>query len=173
MTTTSISWPHYHVSFRNRNNTKHDLRTNYKRKLTHKSQFNKNHRHDEEHEQRCDAKRTKMCEENRFQSYFPEREGNLVKWYVDGRDYFWAVSMALEQAKESIYITDWWLSPELFLRRPPHATQEYRLDKLIKRKAEEGVQIYVSIYKEVEQALTCNSAHSKHALRRYATHVVL
>ncbi|RSL89429.1 hypothetical protein CEP51_001212 [Fusarium floridanum] len=128
--------------------------------------FNKNHRHDEEHEQRCDAKRTKMCEENRFQSYFPEREGNLVKWYVDGRDYFWAVSMALEQAKESIYITDWWLSPELFLRRPPHATQEYRLDKLIKRKAEEGVQIYVSIYKEVEQALTCNSAHSKHALRR-------
>jgi hypothetical protein len=29
----------------------------------------------------------------------------------------------------------------------------------------------VSIYKEVEQALTCNSAHSKHALRRYVTHV--
>lgn len=95
------------------------------------------------------------------------RAGNHVKWYVDGRDYFWAVSIALEQAKESIYIADWWLSPELFLRRPPYAAQEYRLDKLIKRKAEEGVQIYVCVYKEVEQALTCNSAHTKHALRRW------
>lgn len=87
-----------------------------------------------------------------------------MKWYVDGRDYFWAVSVALEQAKESIYITDWWLSPELFLRRPPYYAQEYRLDKLLKKKAEEGVKIYVSVYKEVEQALTCNSAHTKHAL---------
>ncbi|KAJ3522500.1 hypothetical protein NM208_g12834 [Fusarium decemcellulare] len=104
--------------------------------------FNKNHRHDEEHEQRCDAKRSAIAEKNRFQSYFPEREGNHIKWYVDGRDYFWAVSTALEQAKESIYITDWWLSPELFLRRPPHDTQDYRLDKLLKRKAEEGVKIY-------------------------------
>lgn len=127
---------------------------------------NPNHRHDEEHEQRCDEKRTKICEENRFKSFFPEREGNLVKWYVDGRDYFWAVSVALEQAKESIYIADWWLSPELFLRRPPYYTQEYRLDKLLKKKAEEGVKIFVSVYKEVEQALTCNSAHTKHALNR-------
>lgn len=125
---------------------------------------NHNHRHDEEHEQACDAKRTKISEANRYNSYFPEREGNIVKWYVDGRDYFWAVSVALEQAKESIYITDWWLSPELFLRRPPYYAQEYRLDKLLKKKAEEGVKIYVSVYKEVEQALTCNSAHTKHAL---------
>ncbi|CAM1511164.1 Fc.00g086770.m01.CDS01 [Cosmosporella sp. VM-42] len=126
--------------------------------------FNKNHRHDEEHEQRCDEKRTKICDQHRFNSYFPEREGNLVKWYVDGRDYFWAVSVALEQAKESIYICDWWLSPELFLRRPPYHNQEFRIDKLLKRKAAEGVKVFVNVYKEVEQALTCNSAHTKHAL---------
>ncbi|KAH7160229.1 hypothetical protein B0J13DRAFT_124612 [Dactylonectria estremocensis] len=125
---------------------------------------NPNHRHDEEHEQACDAKRTKISEANRYNSYFPVREGNLVKWYVDGRDYFWAVSVALEQAKESIYIADWWLSPELFLRRPPYYEQDYRLDKLLKKKAEEGVKIFVMVYKEVEQALTCNSAHTKHAL---------
>ena len=88
----------------------------------------------------------------------------MIKWYVDGRDYFWAVSVALEQAKESIYIADWWLSPELFLRRPPYHNQEYRLDKLLKKKAAEGVKIFVMVYKEVEQALTCNSAHTKHAL---------
>ncbi|KAL2206587.1 putative phospholipase PldA [Sarocladium strictum] len=127
--------------------------------------FNSNHRHDEEHEQRCDEKRSAVCDSNRFQSYFPVRDGNHVKWYVDGRDYFWAVSIALEQAKESIYICDWWLSPELFLRRPPYHKQEYRLDQILKRKAEAGVKIYVIVYKEVEAALTCNSLHTKHALQ--------
>lgn len=84
---------------------------------------------------------------------------------MDGRDYFWAVSVALEQAKESIYIADWWLSPELFLRRPPFYNRDYRLDQLLKRKAEEGVKIFVIVYKEVEAALTCNSVHTKHALQ--------
>lgn len=77
----------------------------------------------------------------------------------------WAVSVGLESAKETIYIEDWWLSPELFLRRPPFFNQEWRLDKIIKRAAERGVQVYVIVYKEVQQALTCNSAHTKHALR--------
>ncbi|KAG5914948.1 hypothetical protein E4U42_000225, partial [Claviceps africana] len=126
--------------------------------------FNKAHRHDEEHEKRCDEKRTAICQSHRFESYFPEREGNLIKWYVDGCDYFWAVSVALEQAQESIYICDWWLSPELFLRRPAYHKQEFRLDQILKRRAEAGVKIYVSVYKEVEAALTCNSRHTKQAL---------
>lgn len=126
---------------------------------------NTNHRHDEEHEQATDRKRTAICESHRFQSFFPERDGNNIKWYVDGRDYMWAVSVGLESAKETIYIEDWWLSPELFLRRPPFFNQEWRLDKIIKRAAERGVQVYVIVYKEVQQALTCNSAHTKHALR--------
>jgi phospholipase D1/2 len=105
----------------------------------------------------------------------------MIKWYVDGRDYFWvgiiliplapfyadreqAVSAALESAKETIYIADWWLSPELFLRRPPSFNQEWRLDQILKRRAEAGVKIYVIVYREVEAALTCNSAHTKHAL---------
>ncbi|KPI40705.1 Phospholipase D1 [Cyphellophora attinorum] len=127
--------------------------------------FNRNHRHDEAHEKATDEKRTKICESHRFKSFFPERPNNKIKWYVDGRDYFWAVSVALENAKETIYIADWWLSPELFLRRPPYFNQEWRLDMILKRAAERGVQIYVTVYKEVQQALTCNSAHTKHALR--------
>lgn len=51
--------------------------------------FNTNHRHDEEHEQKTDDKRSRVAENHRFNSFAPEREGNLVKWYVDGRDYFW------------------------------------------------------------------------------------
>ncbi|KAK3317992.1 hypothetical protein B0H66DRAFT_555933 [Apodospora peruviana] len=127
--------------------------------------INPHHRHDEEHEKACDEKRTRISESHRFQSYFPERDGNIVKWYVDGRDYFWAVSAALERAKETIYIADWWLSPELFLRRPPHFNQEWRLDQILKRRAEAGVKIYVNVYREVEAALTCNSEHTKHALQ--------
>lgn len=127
--------------------------------------FNPQHRHDEEHEKACDEKRTKICESHRFESYFPERDGNMLKWYVDGRDYCWAVSTALENAKETIYIADWWLSPELFLRRPPYYNQEWRLDQVLKRRAEAGVKIYVMVYREVEAALTCNSEHTKHALQ--------
>lgn len=83
---------------------------------------------------------------------------------MDGRNYFWAVSVALEAAKESIYLADWWISPELFLRRPPYYNEEWRLDQVLKRRAEAGVKIYIVVYKEVEQAISCNSAHTKHAL---------
>jgi phosphatidylserine/phosphatidylglycerophosphate/cardiolipin synthase-like enzyme len=51
--------------------------------------------------------------DNRFHSFAPPRRGNDAKWFVDGCGYFWAVSVALEEAKESIWILDWWLSPGL------------------------------------------------------------
>ncbi|CAG8172914.1 unnamed protein product [Penicillium nalgiovense] len=127
--------------------------------------INPNHRHDEEHEQETDRKRSETAESHRFKSFAPVHDGNRVKWYVDGKDYMWAVSEALEKATETIYIADWWLSPELFLRRPPVENQEWRLDQVLKRRAEAGVKIYIIVYKEVNQALTCNSAHTKHALR--------
>ena len=44
---------------------------------------------------------------------------------------------------------DWWLTPELYLRRPPACHPEWRLDRILKRKAEQGVKIYVIVYKEV------------------------
>ncbi|OQE24173.1 hypothetical protein PENFLA_c010G10179 [Penicillium flavigenum] len=127
--------------------------------------INPNHRHDEEHEQETDRKRSEIADSHRFKSFAPVHDGNRVKWYVDGKDYMWAVSEALEKATETIYIADWWLSPELFLRRPPVENQEWRLDQVLKRRAEAGVKIYIIVYKEVNQALTCNSAHTKHALR--------
>jgi phospholipase D1/2 len=73
--------------------------------------------------------------------------------------------MALERAEETIYIADWWLSPELFMRRPPYYNQEWRLDQILKRRAEAGVKIFVVVYREVEAAITCNSLHTKHALQ--------
>ncbi|USW53501.1 Putative phospholipase D/Transphosphatidylase [Septoria linicola] len=101
---------------------------------------------------------------HRFQSFAPQREGNEVKWYVDGCSYMWAVSLALEHAKSSIWILDWWLSPELYLRRPPALHEQYRLDRLLFAAAQRGVQVNIIVYKEVTQALTLSSSHTKHWL---------
>ncbi|KAM5348063.1 hypothetical protein ACJ41O_007887 [Fusarium nematophilum] len=101
--------------------------------------------------------------ENRYHSFAPESRGN-VKWYVDGASYFWAVSEALEQARESIFILDWWLSPELYLRRPPAKNEQYRVDRMLKAAADRGVKVYIIVYKEVEAALTLNSTHTRRAL---------
>ncbi|KAM7397843.1 hypothetical protein PAMA_005937 [Pampus argenteus] len=99
----------------------------------------------------------------RFGGFAVPREDTLTKWYVNGSGYFADLADALEQAKEEIFITDWWLSPEVFLKRP--ATENYwRLDEILKRKAEQGVKVCVLLYKEVELALGINSEHSKRTL---------
>ena len=44
--------------------------------------------------------------DNRYYSFAPQRGGNDIKWYVDACGYMWAVSVAIEQARESIWILD-------------------------------------------------------------------
>ena len=44
--------------------------------------------------------------QHRYSSFAAQRTGNDAKWYVDGCGYMWAVSRALEQATESIWILD-------------------------------------------------------------------
>ncbi|KAK2734211.1 hypothetical protein FQN55_002878 [Onygenales sp. PD_40] len=102
--------------------------------------------------------------QNRFGSFAPPRERCDAKWYVDGCDYMWAVSRALETARESVWILDWWLSPELYLRRPPAKNEQYRLDRMLQAAAQRGVRVNVIVYKEVTQALTLSSSHTKHHL---------
>ncbi|TFK52257.1 phospholipase D [Heliocybe sulcata] len=89
---------------------------------------------------------------NRFDSFAPIRLNVAAQWLVDGRDYMWNLSRALLLAKDTIYIHDWWLSPELQMRRPHMG--KYRLDKLLERKAREGVKIYVILYQEVSSRTT-------------------
>ena len=103
---------------------------------------------------------------NRYDSFASEKPGNDVKWYVDGCGYFWAVSQALEGARQSIWILDWWLSPELYLRRPPSQNEQWRLDRTLQRAAQRGVKVKIIVYKEVTQALTLSSAHTKHELEK-------
>ncbi|KAJ9611659.1 Phospholipase D1 [Cladophialophora chaetospira] len=101
---------------------------------------------------------------NRFDSFAPVRPNCFAQWLVDGRDHMWVVSRALNQAKDVIYIHDWWLSPELYMRRPPAISQKWRLDRLLKRKAEEGVKIFVIVYRNIDAAVPIDSQYTKFSL---------
>ncbi|KAH7357821.1 phospholipase D1 [Plectosphaerella cucumerina] len=109
-------------------------------------------------------KQTSWQHVNRFDSFAPQRQGVFAQWLVDGRDYMWNVSRAISMARDVIYIHDWWLSPELYLRRPPAISQKWRLDRLLQRKAREGVKIFIIIYRNVEAAIPIDSEYTKYSL---------
>ncbi|CAG0903670.1 unnamed protein product [Darwinula stevensoni] len=105
-----------------------------------------------------------FTEWNRFGSFVPMRRDTPAVWFVDGRDYMSAVADALENAKQDIFICDWWLSPEIYLKRPVQG-EYWRLDNILGRKAELGVKVFVLLYKEVGLALPINSYHTMTALK--------
>ncbi len=53
---------------------------------------------------------------------------------IDGASYMDAVADGINQAQHEIFITDWWLSPEIFMTRPGGA-DKWRLDLMLKKKA--------------------------------------
>uniref|UniRef100_A0A669CBL9 Phospholipase n=1 Tax=Oreochromis niloticus TaxID=8128 RepID=A0A669CBL9_ORENI len=107
-----------------------------------------------------------FLKDHRFGSFARVEVNIPAKWYVNGKTYMEDVANALEEAKEEIFITDWWLSPEIFLKRPVVEGNRWRLDCILKRKAQQGVRIFVMLYKEVELALGINSGYSKRTLLR-------
>ncbi|XP_043711223.1 phospholipase D zeta 1-like [Telopea speciosissima] len=108
------------------------------------------------------------CHPHRFGSFAPPRglteDGSQAQWFVDGQAAFDAIASAIEEAKSEIFITGWWLCPELYLRRPFDAHGSSRLEALLEAKAKQGVQIYILLYKEVAIALKINSMYSKRRL---------
>lgn len=75
---------------------------------------------------------------------------------------------ALNSAKEEIYIADWWLCPEIYLKRPTDHL-EYRLDKVLLKKASEGVKIYVLLYKEFTMVLNLMTQRTRQLLTEYGS----
>jgi phospholipase D1/2 len=110
------------------------------------------------------ALNTVWSQKQRFGSFAPIRENVWCRWLVDARDHMWQVSRAIDNARDCIYIHDWWLSPELYLRRPAAISQKWRLDRLLQRKADEGVKIFVVVYRNVESAIPIDSEHTKWSL---------
>lgn len=110
------------------------------------------------------AQNTLWSQRQRFDSFAPVRKKIYAQWLVDGRDYMWNVSRAISMARDVIYIHDWWLSPELYLRRPAAISQKWRLDRLLQRKAQEGVKIFVIMYRNIGAAIPIDSEYSKFSL---------
>ncbi|XP_045763314.1 phospholipase D2 isoform X1 [Maniola jurtina] len=101
---------------------------------------------------------------NVHHSFAPPRPATPVRTLVDGSAYLSAVADAMDLAREEIFIADWWLSPEIYLKRPALNGDYWRLDTLLKRKAAQGVKVCIMLYKEVEMALGINSFYSKSRL---------
>ena len=112
-----------------------------------------------------------------------EKKNNECQWFIDGKNYFEDLFQKLMEANNSIYITDWWLSPEVFLRRPVNVTPYLemvkneiitydqienmtRLMDVLNYKAKQGVKIYILIYKEFSIALNLNSEHTENILSK-------
>lgn len=101
---------------------------------------------------------------HRFDSFAPVRKNAFCKFLVDGRDYFWALSEALRMAEDVIYIHDWWLSPELYMRRPVNGNQEFRIDRILKERAEKGVKVFIVVYRNVANTVGTDSLWTKHSM---------
>ncbi|WPK22898.1 hypothetical protein PUMCH_000119 [Australozyma saopauloensis] len=110
------------------------------------------------------VKSTVWAEKHRFNSFAPVRKNCYAQWLVDARDYFWAASAAMEMAKDVIFIHDWWLSPELYLRRPANGNQQFRIDRILQRKAQQGVKIFVIVYRNVGTIIPIDSLYTKHSI---------
>ena len=111
--------------------------------------------------------RVDNAERCRFDSFVPVRDGaSQVKWLVDGQDYMSAVADAIASAKYEIFITDWQIHPHVHMKRHDKGitSLEWRLDKLLLRKAEEGVRVYILLYWETKRAMDLGSDYAVSAL---------
>lgn len=86
---------------------------------------------------KLNAKTTALAftQQNPFNSFAPVRKDCLAGWFVDGANYMSCVADGLENASEEIFIADWWLSPEIYMKRPAIDGDYWRLDKILLRKA--------------------------------------
>eukprot|EP01117_Protostelium_nocturnum_P008284 TRINITY_DN2958_c0_g2_i2.p1 TRINITY_DN2958_c0_g2~~TRINITY_DN2958_c0_g2_i2.p1 ORF type:complete len:1421 (-),score=501.03 TRINITY_DN2958_c0_g2_i2:57-4319(-) len=93
----------------------------------------------------------------RFKSYAPIRKDCLTKWFIGGAEYFSDLYEQLLNAKERIFIADWFLSPQLYLIRESPLKHEHRLDYVLRKKADEGVMINILIWNASQLAFDLRS----------------
>ena len=73
------------------------------------------------------------------------------RYYVDGHDTFEAIASAIESAQTEIFITGWYISPEIYLRRT--GRRPVRLHDLLLEAAKRGVRIYILAWNELKVQL--------------------
>ena len=115
---------------------------------------------------------------------------NECQWFVDGKDYFEDLFQKLMEANNTIYISDWWLSPEVFLKRPVNVTPYLdmiknniiindkienmtRLMDVLNYKAKQGIQIYILIYNEFSMFVSTDSTHTQNTFNKLDKNIKL
>ena len=117
---------------------------------------------------------------NPYNAYTNMKTNNEAHWFSDGESYFADLASKLMEAKESIFITDWWMSPEVWLVRPvpintytsmafmkrtKKETPPYsRLMDILYQCANRGVKVYIQLYAEYTYVLTLDSIHTQNTL---------
>ena len=131
----------------------------------------------------------KIIEHNLYGAYTNEKLNNLAHWFIDGKEYYLDLKEKLEAAKETIFITDWWMSPEIWLERPVDS-QSYmalefqkkdrkevppytRLKDILYQLAIKGIKIYILVYQECSYALTLDSLHTQNSLEKLHPNIIV
>jgi phospholipase D1/2 len=85
-----------------------------------------------------------------YESFAPARSNQMCKWYVNAHIYMEHVMHALNEAREEIYIADWWLCPELYLKRPITAVSSTLSSNIPSTKTDSdlGIDIFLNFYLE-------------------------
>ena len=125
---------------------------------------------------------------NDYNSFAYKKSSNYCQYFVDAKDYFEDLFKNLMNAKESIFITDFWLSPELFLKRPvdeniyidmakkkvlkkDFGKNISRIMDILDYKAKQGLKIYILIFYEWGPSLTINSKHTENIFKQLNTNI--
>ena len=130
-----------------------------------------------------------IIDHNLYGAYTNEKLNNKAYWFVDGKDYYLDLKEKLEAAKETIFITDWWMSPEVWLERPidsqAYMALEFqkkerkevppytRLKDILYQLAIKGIKIYILVYQECSYALTLDSLHTQNSLEKLHPNIIV
>jgi phospholipase D1/2 len=116
------------------------------------------------------AMRSMIKGKNRFKSFALPRKNIAVRPFMNGKEYFDALVPALLKCKRRLYISGWYLSPGLLLKRGAMgAIDRFRLDNLILEAANRGVSIFIIIYNapsfsdfDLQPSYVCNFFNNLH-----------
>ena len=178
----NVYWFDEEIDIRAKDDTSLEI-TNLSRSLILK--FNSSFERDlweNEINQRIERK-IELLTNNEYQSFASQKSNCGAKWFVDAANYFDYLYSKLIEAEESVFITDWFLSPELALKRPinyDHFVGEKnskenlknltlenasRLMDIFYLLAKRGVKIYILLFCEPSVALAINSLYTKRTLQ--------
>lgn len=108
---------------------------------------------------------------NRFKSFAPERKNISVRPFMNGSEYFDALLPIIQRCKRRMYISGWYLSPGLLLKRGAidGTIDRFRLDHLILEAASRGVMVNIIIYAsstfsgfDLQPTYVCNFFNTLH-----------